>query len=1047
MRLFIQLLSLTLALTFSTNSLQAQRNKKKQTAPQFSDTLINGLKYRNIGPYRGGRSVAVAGVRNNPFTYYMGTTGGGMWKTEDAGNTWNNISDNFFATGSVGAIGIAESDPNVIYVGMGEHAVRGVMTSHGDGIYKSTDAGATWTHVGLPNSRFISDVIVDPRNPDVVFVAVQGEAYGPSKDKGIYKSTDGGATWNQVLFVNEQTGASSLSMDFNNPRILYAAMWDNQREPWKIRSGGEGSGIWKSTDGGENWTELKAGLPPLMGKIGISVSRANSNRLYAVIEAEGEKGGVYTSTNGGKKWMQVSKDRQNITRAWYYMEIFADPIDEYSVIVCNAGIRKSIDGGKSWKNLPIPHGDTHDVWINPDNNKNYINANDGGGCITFNDGKTWSTLNNQPTAQFYRVNTDNLFPYHLYSGQQDNSSMGVASRTVNNGISAQDWFPAAGGESAYLAFDPNNPQMLYGSNIEGFMGSYDRRTGKTKELTPYPELTLGMAPIDMKYRYNWNPPLIASPHDPNTMYFGANVLLKTTDGGINWAEISGDLTRNQKERQGQGGGPLTNEAAGGENYNTIMYVAESKLEAGVIYVGTDDGLVHLTKDGGQTWNEITPSGMQEGIVNCIDVSVHEPGTAYITLMRYKFLDQTPYIYKTTDYGQSWTLINNGLATDVFVRAIRADHQTKGLLYAGTERGICISFDDGANWNDFSLNMPAVAITDLQIRQNDLAISTAGRGFWILDDLSALQQSQGNFKQTQLFQPKETVLFTGGSHRKVPGRGQNPMNGVLIDYCLADNSSPKDLRLHIMNAEGQVIRTFTGIKDSTFKRYPGGPSPAPRLSAKPGVNRFAWDFKSTPIKGVQGQFIMANYNGETVTPGMYTIALVTGSDSLTTTVKVIPDPRLDATAEDFRATAYLMQEINQMLADIHATATLMREAKAQIKARNQYISDNKEYAELKANGTSILKKIDAWEAEILSTQQTTFQDVINFENQLSAELMFLKGYLQSHDPRMTTGALQRFKDLQREWMELQNQVDLIIQNDIDAYNAKFKELGVQGIILE
>jgi photosystem II stability/assembly factor-like uncharacterized protein len=1049
MKNVIQILSIIVLFTLSFSTAEAQKKKKDGVVTSIVDSVFGGLEYRNIGPFRGGRSVAVSGVRHQPLTYYMGTTGGGMWKTEDAGNSWNNISDKFFKTGSVGAIGVAESDPNVIYVGMGEHAVRGVMTSHGDGMYKSTDAGATWKHIGLPKSRHISDVIVDPRNADVVYVAVQGEAFGPSIDKGIYKSVDGGTTWKKIHFVNEVAGASGLTMDMNNPRILYAASWDNQRKPWEIRSGGDYSGIYKSADSGETWAKLSEGLPEVMGKIGVTVSRANSRRLYAVIEAEGAKGGVYTSTNGGDKWTQVSGDRENITRAWYYMEIFADPTDEYSVIVCNAAIRKSIDGGKTWKNLRIPHGDTHDLWINPDNGKNYINANDGGGCITYNDAQTWSTQNNQPTAQFYRVNTDNVFPYNLYSGQQDNSSMGVASRTVSQGIKERDWFIAGGNESAYMAFDPNDPQVIYGSNIEGFMQKYNKATQKTKELTPYPELTLGMAPIDMKYRYNWNPPLIASPHDPNTMYFGANVLLKTTDGGNSWSEVSGDLTRDQEDRQGRAGVPFTNEAAGGENYNTIMYIAESKHEQGVIYVGTDDGFVHLTIDGGATWTNITPPEMKEGIVNCIEVSAHDKGTAYFTLMRYKFTDQKPYIYKTSDYGKTWTLINKGLDADVFVRAIREDHKTKGVLYAGTERGIVVSVDDGSNWSSFRLNMPAVPITDLRIQDNDLCVATAGRGFWILDDLGAVQQSRGAFvaEKNMLFQPKQTVLFSGGTDQKIPGRGQNPKNGVIIDYYLADAEPSKKLNMYIHAADGTLIRSYSAKKDSTFKGYKGGPAPSKVLPTKHGVNRIAWDFGMESIPGVDGQFMMGNFAGQTVEPGTYSISLVSEKDSFSTTVSIVQDPRLKNDFSAYAAPSKMLADIDALVTEVHETIRIVREAKAQMTDHNKYLEGHAEFDTLSVLGQSIIDSIDAWEKDLIAPEQRTFQDVINFENKLTAELMFLKGYIQSHEPGVTAGAKTRFADLYAEWIVIKGTVKGIIETDIAGYNAIYETKNVPAVILD
>lgn len=586
----------------------AQKKNKSKTdapavssAPAFDATAFKALRWRNIGPFRGGRSGAVSGVVGNENTYYTGYTGGGVWRTDDAGLNWRNISDGAFKTGSVGDIAVAESDPNVVFAGMGEHAVRGVMTSYGNGVYKSEDGGTTWKNVGLEKTRHISDVVIHPQNPEVVYVAAQGALHGPNPDRGIYKSADGGQTWRKVLYIDENTGASSLSMDMNNPRVLYAAFWQYRRLPWKVESGGPGSSIWKSVDGGETWVKLTEGLPTEMGKIGISVSRANSNRVYAIVEAEKSKAGVYRSDDGGKRWTMMSNDNNLTSRSWYYMEVFADPVDANIVYVLNAPMMRSIDGGRSFNSIDVGHGDTHDLWINPNNNQNMILGDDGGGEISFNAGQSWSTLNNQPTAQFYRVNVDQRFPYRVYGGQQDNTSVVINSRNNSYGITDKDWFEGPGCECAYIAFDPMNPVVMYGGCYQGMIESLDTRTLERKDIMQYPSLNLANPPKEMKYRFNWNAPIVASPHDPSIIYHAANVLFKTTDGGLNWQVISPDLTRNDTTKQGDGGGPLTNEGAGGENYNTINYVIESSLEKDVIYSGSDCGLVHLTRDGGKTW--------------------------------------------------------------------------------------------------------------------------------------------------------------------------------------------------------------------------------------------------------------------------------------------------------------------------------------------------------------------------------------------------------------------------------------------------------------
>ncbi len=1047
------------ALLFLCTPIFAQKKGKSKTdtptavsAPMFDAAAFKALKWRNIGPFRGGRSNAVSGVVGQENTYYTGYTGGGVWRTDDAGLNWRNISDGAFKSGSVGDIAVSESDPNIVFVGMGEHAIRGVMTTYGDGIYKSDDGGATWKNMGLEKTRHISDVVIHPQNPDMVYVAAQGAAHGPSPDRGIYKSADGGKTWRKVLFVDENTGASSLSMDMNNPRILYAAFWQHRRLPWKVESG-PGSSIWKSVDSGETWTKLSEGLPAEMGKIGVSVSRANSSRVFAIVEAEKSKAGLYRSDDGGKRWSLLSNDNAITSRSWYYMEVFADPIDANYVYVLNAPMMRSIDGGKTFSNVRVGHGDTHDLWINPKNNKNMILGDDGGGEISFDAGQSWSTLNNQPTAQFYRVNADNIFPYRVYGGQQDNSSVVINSRNNSFGITDKDWFEGPGCESAYIAFDPMNPLVLYGGCYQGLIEALDTRTMERKDIMQYPSLNLANPPKEMKYRFNWNAPIVASPHNPSVIYHAGNVLFKTADGGLNWQVISPDLTRNDTTKQEVGGGPLTNEGAGGENYNTIYYVIESSLEKDVIYTGSDCGLVHLTRDGGKSWQNITPADLPESMIQSIEVSPHTKGTAYISATRYKFNDMTSLTYKTVDYGKTWTKIATGVNADDFIKVIREDKKVAGLLYGGAERGFYVSFNGGAKWQQLQLNLPVVPVTDLIQQDNDLIASTAGRAFWILDDVAALQQSKGNFGDAalKLYTPKTTVRFSGFSPPwlpdYIPGIGRNPMDGVILDYYLKEKADTNLLTLEILDAAGMVIRSYTNKKDEAFKPYPGGPSPTPVIPSEAGVNRFAWDFRTKGIPGVPGAFVYGDYNGYRVAPGQYKAKLTYKGNVSETTFDVVADRRLTVNPADWTAQQQLLDRLTNDLRNMHEAVNNLRNVKKQVLALNEALKDMDDKKELVKQGEELVKKMDAWEANIVESRQRNFQDVINWPSKLNAEFFDLRGKVDVHDPRITQGVRDRLRDLEAQWNTHQASLRNLMEKDVAAYNQLFREQNIPAVIVK
>ncbi len=1040
---------LLLALLVLPIALQSQRKKKKIATPEITvqDSMFHGLKWRNIGPFRGGRSVASSGVVGQPMTYYNGTVGGGIWKTTDDGLSWKNISDGFLKTGTVGSIAVSESNPNIVIAGMGEHAARGVMTSMGDGVYKSTDAGKTWKHIGLDKTRHISDVIIHPTNTNIIYVAAQGAQYGSSLARGIYRSMDGGTTWEKTLFVNSNTGASDLSMDMNNPSILYAAMWQHRRYPWLMESGGKDSGLYKSTDGGSTWNKMKEGIPEEFGKAGISVSRANNEIVYAVLEAEGDKGGVYKSTDAGKKWTQVNKDRINIARSWYYMEIFADTQNENIVYVLNAPVTKSIDGGKSFKPLATPHGDNHHLWIDPHNNQRMINSNDGGSNVSNNGGKSWSTQQNQNTAQFYRVITDNLVPYNLYGGQQDNSTVAIASRTNDAGIDWKDWHAVAGGESAFLAFDPDNPEIIYGGTYQGNLDKWDAKTRESKPIKEYPELGLSIAPKDAKYRYNWNAPVITSPHDRNTIYHAGNVVFKSTDEGQSWVAVSPDLTKNEKDKHGTGGGPYTNEAAGGENYNTLTYLVESQHEEGVLWAGSDDGLLHVTRDGGENWANVTPPNLADGIINSIEVSPHDKATAFVVVIRYKSMDLSSYIYRTSNYGQTWTKIVNGITGEhTFTRVVREDPKQKGLLYAGTETGLFISFNNGQNWQPFQLNLPIVPINDLTFQDNDLIAATAGRSFWILDDVAAIQNVKSTKTAVQIFTPKDTYLIYGGSSEKpIAGLGSNPKSGVTFDYYLNDNADSLDLKLEVLQGN-KLLRTYTNKKPKEFKTWPGGPTKPQVLPSKKGYNRFTWNFRRESIPAINKVFVFGGDAGSKVGPGQYTLKLSLDGTTSETKVIVLANPYVRATAKEYEDQQKLLSSIDTLLIRIHTSVNEMRSAKSQLENYSKLLKSNGQAKALLTLGDSLVKRIVSWEENLIQSKQKTFQDVINYNNKLNAQLIHLKGYIDAAEPKLTSGAKERWQDLQKDWSVYEKEKTSIIAKEMNTFNAMFNELGLPAIIM-
>ena len=1011
-----------LSLIFSFSAISEDLENKKKNKFSVDSILFQVGEWRDIGPFRGGRSTASTGITGNDQVYYMGTTGGGLWKTEDAGISWKNISDGYFETGSVGAVAVSESDNNIVLVGMGESPVRGVMTSSGDGVYKSVDGGDTWVHLGLENTKHISQVRIHPSDPNIIYVSAQGSPYGETKERGIYRTFDGGKNWENILFVDPSSGAVDLAMDYTNPRVLYASFWDHQRLPWYVRSGGKGSGIWKSNDGGDTWKKLSDGLPKsVMGKIGVAVSRANPKVVYAIIESN--EGGLYKSDNGGESWKLINDERVLRARSWYYMHIYADPSDENIVYVLNAPMMKSIDGGKTFTNIRVPHGDNHYLWINPNNSNILINSNDGGANISFNAGKSWSTQKNQPTSQFYRVNVDNRFPYWVYGGQQDNSSVAIKSSTFSNGISWKDWIAGVGGcETAYVAFDKNNPVLMYAGCYQGIITEYSLNLDNTKDIMAYPSMGLGEPSDEQKYRFNWNAPILVSEHDPNVIYHAANKLLKTSDRGITWEEISPDLTKNKKENLGPGGGPITNEGAGGEVYHTIYYVTESPHDKNIIYTGADDGLVHITRDGGKSWSNITPE-LEEGMINSIEVSPHDPATVYIAFNRYKFDDFSPYILKSKDYGETWKVYGSDIEKNSFVRVVREDKNKKDLLYAGTERGIYMSNNGGINWFKWQRNLPIVPITDLVVHQNDLVVATQGRGFWIYDDLTPLHEFSNEIKSENIHmfnvENNHKVLFS--AMRRQGPLGKNPYYGTEIKYFLREYN-PEDsleMNIEIKNINGGIIRTFSSSEKYKSKR----------IDLKEGYSSVKWggDVEGfVPPNGVMvprgSDGYMSSYD---VMPGKYNVTLTYGDYTKTSDFIIMPDPRKSISQDDYNKKSQLLRNIHDDVESIYNSLQKMQDVRSQLNDLQNRLSSD--FNSIKNLSNETVELIDLTESKLISPKQKTFQDVINFRNQLDAQFLDLLNTVNGNIPPLTNGELQRFDDLHLTWMEIKKSYDKVLEN--------------------
>ncbi len=1023
---------------------------------KFFDDLFPGLEFRCIGPYRGGRSIAVAGVRRRPLEFYFGGTGGGVWKTTDGGSNWEVVSDKTFKTGSVGAIAVSESDPNVVYVGMGESHIRGNL-SHGDGVYKSTDGGRTWKNVGLTDTRQIARVRVHPEDPDVVYVAALGHAWGPNSERGIFRSKDGGKIWSRVLSVDEKTGASDLAMDPNNPRILYAGFWQVVRRPWELVSGGPGSSLWRSTDGGDTWKKLSLpdheGLPEgIWGKVGVAASGAKPGRVYAFVEAA--KGGLFVSEDYGEKWKHVNDEHKIRERAWYYSWVYPDPKTADTVYLPNVYMHKSTDGGKTFSNLIVPHGDNHDLWIDPDDPNRMILGNDGGATITFNGGRTWSTQNNQPTAQFYRVITDNQFPYWVYGSQQDNSNVAMPSGVAGGeGIDATDWHAAGGGESGWIAPDPTDPQVVYAGEYGGQITRYDHRTRQARQIMAWPQLADGHATRDLKYRFQWNAPILISPNDPKVLYHASQKLLRSRDGGETWEEISPDLTRNDPAKQGKSGGPITIDVTGVEVYDTIFALAESKLDPGVIWAGTDDGLVHVTRDNGKTWQNVTPKGMPEWIqINSIDLSPHEKGAAYVAATRYKFDDFHPYLYKTADYGKTWTRIDRGIPDAAFTRVVREDPVRRGLLFAGTETGLYVSTDDGASWESFQRNLPATPITDLTIKNDDLVVATQGRSFWILDNLTALRKWNPSVSSEaeHLFAPPPAVRIQTvqpDPDEELPSPiGKNLPNGVIVDYWLnAKPAKGEKVTLEIL-AGDKVIRSFSSekkepegdLKERAQREEEAGEKDKP-LEPKEGVNRFVWDMRVfKPTLAPKAVFNEGEKAPPRVGPGVYKVRLTAGGRSLTEEFEVRPHPAGYAKAEDLKAQYDLLSAIRDRLSETHATVVAIRDLRTQMKDLGERADRMGKGDALKKRAAAVAEKLTAVEEKLTNPNIKSDEDDLNYEPKLDHDFTYLAGIVASADAKPTPASVAYYDLLKGRLDAIVAEYRALVGGDVAEFNRAVAE---------
>jgi photosystem II stability/assembly factor-like uncharacterized protein len=1020
---------------------------------QVSPALVGGMKWRQIGPFRGGRVLAVAGVPGDPNTYYFGAVAGGIFKSTNGGMTWTPMFDHQ-SISSIGAIAVADSDPNVLYAGSGEACLRGNI-SYGDGVYKSTDAGRTWTNVGLNDSRHIGAVIIDPRNPDIVLVAALGHAWGPNAERGVFRTTDGGKTWQKVLYKDENTGAIDVVFDPKNSSIVYASLWQVRRQPWTFTSGGPGSGLYKSVDGGLTWKQLQGnGLPDgILGRIGIAVSGADSNRVYALIEAK--EGGLYRTNDAGNTWSRVNDDERYRQRAWYFSHVFADPKSVDTVYVLNTGAFRSNDGGKTFDLLPAPHGDHHGLWIDPTNPQRIMNSNDGGVTISIDGGKTWTEQNNQPTAQFYHVAVDNHWPYRVYGAQQDNSTVAIASQSDDGVIARQDWYEVGGGESGYISPDPRDPEIVYAGSDAAIITRYDHRTNQLTDASPYPLDTSGNGANALKYRFQWTEPVLVSAFDSNVIYSAAQNVLKSTDQGHSWAAISPDLTRNDKEKQKPSGGDITLDITSVEYYDTVFALSESPLQKGQLWAGTDDGLIQLTRDDGKTWENVTPKALPEwSMVSIIEASPHDAGTAYAAIDRHKLDDFNPFIYKTHDFGKTWTLINSGLPAGAYVRSVREDPKVKGLLYAGTETGVYFSLDDGAHWQSMQLNLPTTPIHDLAVKDNDLVAATHGRAFWILDDVSPLRQASSAIANDDfhLYQPATVTRlhFPDAVERKRPV-GDNPPKGAILYYYLkAKPADKEEITIEITDAQGKSVRHLSNLQDNKHEQPPEWPDleiASNLIPAQAGMNRLAWDFRSDPPVQIPGAFYQGDApRGPLVIPGAYQVKLTVKGRSQSAPLNVTIDPRTQnqVTNDGLQKQLELAQKVQADVDALHRAVNQIRGLRTNLETLEKWTAAGSPNSEVISAAKALDQKMSPVEASLIQVKMKSSEGNLRYPNMLNEQYASFNDLIQSVDQTPTAQQLLVFDELHTRLTAQLAQWQQIQTADVPALNDLMRKNGVPSL---